>query len=181
MLVIGVLVLGVGYPLVVTGVSTVIAASAARGSLVQNADGDTVGSALIGQNFVGPQWFQSRPSAAGQNGYDGGSSGGSNLGPNNEELLAAIEQRRADVQAQDKVRLAIPPDALTASGSGLDPHISPEYAQLQVARVAVMNGLSVNEVNRLVVANTESRQLGFLGEERVNVLMLNLAINSAKR
>lgn len=180
LIVVGALVLGVVYPLLVTGVGAVIASGSAKGSLVES-DGEVVGSELIGQNFEGDQWFQPRPSAAGADGYDAMSSGGSNLGPNNEDLLAAVQERRAAVESQAGRGVLVPPDALTASGSGLDPHISPEYARLQVSRVAKANGLSESAVAGLVDANTAGRQLGFLGEERVNVLLLNLAIANARR
>lgn len=180
LIVVGALVLGVVYPLLVTGVGAVIASGSAKGSLVES-DGEVVGSELIGQNFEGDLWFQPRPSAAGADGYDAMSSGGSNLGPNNEDLLAAVQERRAAVESQAGTGVFVPPDALTASGSGLDPHISPEYARLQVSRVAKANGLSESAVAGLVDANTAGRQLGFLGEERVNVLLLNLAIANARR
>lgn len=180
LIVVGALVLGVVYPLLVTGVGAVIASGSAKGSLVES-DGEVVGSELIGQNFEGDLWFQPRPSAAGADGYDAMSSGGSNLGPNNEDLLAAVQERRAAVESQAGTGVLVPPDALTASGSGLDPHISPEYARLQVSRVAKANGLSESAVAGLVDANTAGRQLGFLGEERVNVLLLNLAIANARR
>lgn len=180
LIIVGTVVLGVVYPLVVTGVGAVMASGAAKGSLVEQ-NGTVVGSALIGQNFAGDQWFQPRPSAAGTDGYDAMSSGGSNLGPNNEELVEAVGERRAAVEAQDGAGSTVPPDALTASASGLDPHISPEYARLQVSRVAQANGLSESAVAGLVDANTAGRQFGFLGEERVNVLLLNLAIANARR
>lgn len=180
LIVVGALLLGVVYPLAVTGIGAVVAAGSAKGSLVES-DGVVVGSELIGQNFAGDQWFQSRPSAAGTDGYDAMSSGGSNLGPNSEALLTAVQERRAVVQAQAGAGVLVPPDALTASGSGLDPHISPEYARLQVSRVAKANGLSEIAVADLVEANTAGRQLGFLGEQRVNVLLLNLAISNARR
>ena len=180
LIVVGALVLGVVYPLLVTGVGAVIASGSAKGSLVES-DGEVVGSELIGQNFEGDQWFQPRPSAAGADGYDAMSSGGSNLGPNNEDLLSAVEERRTTIQQKDGTTGQIPPDALTASGSGLDPHISPEYAALQVSRVAKANKLSEAAVAELVAQNTQGRQFGFLGEERVNVLLLNLAIANANR
>lgn len=181
LLIVGVIVLGIVYPLLVTGVGKVVAADAANGSLITSADGVVVGSSLIGQNFGDDRWFQSRPSAAGADGYDAQSSSGSSLGPNNEDLLAAVEERRTAAQTQNGTTGAIPPDALTASGSGLDPHISPEYAALQVPRVAKANSLSQAAVADLVAQNTQSRQFGFLGEERVNVLLLNLAIANANR
>ena len=181
LLIVGAVLLGIVYPLLVTGVGKVIAADAASGSLVTGSDGTVVGSSLIGQNFGDDRWFQSRPSAAGADGYDAQSSSGSNLGPNNEDLLSAVEERRTTIQQKDGTTGQIPPDALTASGSGLDPHISPEYAALQVSRVAKANKLSEAAVAELVAQNTQGRQFGFLGEERVNVLLLNLAIANANR
>lgn len=181
LIVVGVLILGLAYPLLVTGVGKVLASNAANGSLVTGSDGSVVGSSLIGQNFSDARWFQPRPSAAGADGYDPQSSSGSNLGPNSEDLLASIDERRAAIQQQDAATGTVPPDALTASGSGLDPHISPEYAQLQIPRVARANGLTEGVVTQLVNENTAGRQFGFLGEQRINVLLLNLAISNAKR
>jgi K+-transporting ATPase ATPase C chain len=173
-------VLGVGYPLAVWGVGQAAFHDQANGSMVTDSSGTAVGSSLIGQSFTGKQadrWFQSRPSAAGEDGYDAQGSSGSNLGPNNPDLLAAVEDRRAALAEADGVSEAdVPADAVTASGSGLDPDISPEYASQQVARVASARGLSVADVRALVAEHTESRQLGFLGEPVVNVLSLNLAL-----
>jgi K+-transporting ATPase ATPase C chain len=144
--------------------------------------GDVVGSSLLGQAFADadgdplPEWFQPRPSAAGS-GYDAGASSGSNHGPENPDLIAAIEERRARVAAFDGVDPAdVPADALTASASGLDPHISPEYARQQVARVAAARGLDEAEVSALVDAHIQGRDLGYLGEPTVNVLELNVAL-----
>lgn len=170
-------VLGLGYPLVVTGISQLLFNDQANGSMIER-DGEVVGSSLIGQTFDGPEWFHSRPSAAGD-GYDPLASAGSNLGPESEDLLAAVEERRAAVADEDGVDPAdVPPDALTASGSGLDPHISPEYAYQQVDRVADERGLEADEVRGLVNDHLEDRILGFLGGERVNVLELNLAVDA---
>ncbi|PZO59134.1 MAG: potassium-transporting ATPase subunit C [Leifsonia xyli] len=173
-------VLGVGYPLAVWGVGQAAFHDQANGSMVTDSSGTAVGSSLIGQSFTGKQadrWFQSRPSAAGEDGYDAGASSGSNLGPNNADLLKAVEERRAALAKADGVPAAqVPADAVTASGSGLDPDISPAYASQQVARVASARGLSVADVRALVAEHTESRQLGFLGEPVVNVLALNLAL-----
>lgn len=173
-------VLGVGYPLAVWGVGQAAFHDQANGSKVTDSSGTAVGSSLIGQSFTGKQadrWFQSRPSAAGEDGYDAQGSSGSNLGPNNPDLLQAVEERRAALAEADGVSEAdVPADAVTASGSGLDPDISPEYASQQVARVASARGLSVADVRALVAEHTESRQLGFLGEPVVNVLALNLAL-----
>lgn len=160
--------LGIGYPALITGVGALLP-DAAHGSLVTGADGTVVGSRLIGQSFDGdPRYFQSRPSAAGD-GYDAAASGGSNLGPGNPDLAAAVAGRRADG--------ATAPDALTASGSGLDPDISPENARSQVDRVAEARGLPREEVAALVEATISGRQLGYLGEPTVNVLTLNLALD----
>lgn len=176
--------LGVAYPLAVTGVAQVALGWRADGSLVA-ADGahvrsasDAVGSALVGQPFDGARWFQPRPSVAGD-GYDTLASGGSNLGPNNPDLVAEIEARRAAVAEREGVDPAdVPPDAVTASASGLDPDISPQYARLQVARVARENGLPVADVAALVERSVVGRDLGFLGEPRVSVLHLNLALRT---
>ncbi len=171
------IVLGVAYPLAVWGVGQVAFRSQANGSMVQQ-NGLAVGSSLIGQNFDGPEWFHSRPSAAG-GGYDAMSSGASNLGPTSPTLLRLVEKRRVQAAEENGVEPdRIPPEALTASGSGLDPHISPEYAALQVERVARVRGLDTDQVRTLVDQNTEGRVLGFLGEPRVNVLELNLALEN---
>lgn len=175
------LVLGVGYTLVVTGIGQLVLPAQANGSVVRSGD-EVVGSALIGQSFTDadgnplPEWFQSRPSAAGD-GYDAGASSGSNYGPENEDLIAAIEERKAQVAEFNGVSEAeVPVDAVTASASGLDPHISPEYALLQVPRVAVERGLPEAAVRELVESRIQARDLGYLGEPTVNVLQLNLAL-----
>ncbi|HEV7948709.1 MAG TPA: potassium-transporting ATPase subunit KdpC [Glaciihabitans sp.] len=178
-------VLGVGYPLLVTGIGQVALPAQANGSL-ETVDGETVGSALIGQGFADadgnplPEWFQPRPSAAGD-GYDGSASSGSNYGPENLGLIASIEERQAQIAETNSVAIdAIPADAVTASASGLDPHISPEYALLQVERVADARGIAVDEVLALVETHTQGRDLGYLGEQTVNVLQLNIALESLK-
>jgi K+-transporting ATPase ATPase C chain len=169
--------LGVVYPVGVYAVGRVVPARA-DGSYVTSSDGTVVGSALIGQQFDGAQYVHSRPSAAGADGYDALSSSGSNLGPTNEDLVTAVEERIRAVAEEEGVSAeAVPADAVTASGSGLDPHISPAYAQLQVARVARERGLPVSEVQRLVTESTDAAVLGFLGEPGVNVLRLNLALD----
>ena len=177
------LALGVGYTLLVTGIGQLALPWQANGSIVTTG-GEPVGSALIGQSFTDadgdalPEYFQSRPSAAGD-GYDGGASSGSNLGPENPDLIAAIEERRAAIAELEGVDVSeVPADAVTASASGLDPHISPAYAQLQVARVADARGLDEADVRRLVDAHLQQRDLGYLGEARVNVLELNLALDA---
>lgn len=174
-------VLGVGYTAVVTGIGQLALPAQADGSLV-SADGQVVGSSLIGQSFQDsdgaalPEWFQSRPSAAGD-GYDGSASSGSNLGPENDDLVSSIADRKAAIAASDGVDPAtIPDDALTASASGLDPHISPEYAREQVARVASARDIPEQEVARLVDQHVQGRDLGYLGEPTVNVLELNIAL-----
>ncbi|WP_030232290.1 potassium-transporting ATPase subunit KdpC [Streptomyces sp. NRRL S-350] len=185
-------ILGVAYPLLVTGISQVAFSDKADGSIVR-ADGKEVGSSLLGQNYdlpkadpddpkeeakPDPKWFQPRPAA---NGYAGDNSGASNLGPNSEDLLKAVNDRRAAVAAFDGVDpAAVPADALTASGSGLDPDISPAYAREQVDRVARHRGLPVRTVAELVDRYTESRSLGFLGNESVNVVLLNKALSEQK-
>jgi K+-transporting ATPase ATPase C chain len=178
-------VLGIGYPLLVTGVGQLALPAQANGSVVTVAESggdEPIGSSLIGQSFTDadgnplPEWFQSRPSAAGD-GYDGGASSGSNLGPENPDLVAAIEERRLRIAEFEGVDPAtIPADALTASASGLDPHISPEYAFLQVDRVAAERGLPVEDVRALVESTVQQRDAGYLGEPTVNVLALNLAL-----
>lgn len=173
-------VLGIAYPLAVWGVGQAAFHDQANGSMVTSSDGTTVGSSLIGQSFDGKsadEWFRSRPSAAGEKGYDAGASSGSNLGPNNPDLTKAITERQQAIAKADGVPVGdVPADAVTASGSGLDPDISPAYALQQVSRVASARGLSADAVRSLVEQHTESRQLGFLGEPVVNVLELNLAL-----
>ncbi|GAA3549727.1 potassium-transporting ATPase subunit KdpC [Nocardioides daeguensis] len=169
--------LGLAYPLALTGFARVVVPHRADGALVER-DGTVVGSALVGQSFAGDaSYFQSRPSAAGD-GYDPLASGASNLSPENPDLVATVRQRIADVAAFDGVDPAeVAPDAVLASGSGLDPHISPEYAEQQVARVARTRKLAPATVRSLVADSTTGRTLGFLGEPRVNVLELNLALD----
>jgi K+-transporting ATPase ATPase C chain len=190
-------ILGLAYPLAMTGLAQIAFGSNANGSLVSR-DGTVVGSALIGQAFTkpvlengvpkrdsgghpvveaDPAYFQSRPSAAGT-GYDPLSTGASNLGPENPDLIEAIRERRAAVAAFDGVAPeTVAPDALLASGSGLDPHTSPAYAAQQVARVARERRLDPETVRRLVIEHTSGRLLGFLGEPHVNVLELNMALD----
>ena len=175
------IVLGIAYPAVVTGIG-LLAPAQANGSLV-TVGGKTVGSSLIGQGFTDkkgnalPQWFQSRPSAAGT-GYDGGASSGSNQGTESETLIKAIKDRKAAIAKSDGVDPSkIPADALTASASGLDPQISPEYARLQVARVAATRGIKESDVSALVESAVTGRQLGYFGEPTVNVLQLNIALS----
>lgn len=167
--------LGVGYPTAVWAAGQAFG-DRAEGSPVHR-DGEVVGSRLLGQQFEGDEWFLSRPSA---NDYDTLASAPSNLGPLNTDLIASIEERKAEVAAREGVEeSAVPADAVTDSGSGLDPHISPAYARLQAPRVAEANGLPLDEVERLVDDSTDGRGLGFLGEPGVNVLELNLAVAAA--
>jgi len=168
-------VLGVGYPVAVWGVAA-STGEHASGQPVR-VDGRVVGSALLGQEFAGDRWFHPRPSA---NDYDSLASGPTNLGPSDARLLATIEERRREVAATEGVDPAdVPADAVTASASGLDPHISPAYARLQAPRVARATGLSLEEVLALVEEHTDGRSLGFLGEPGVNVLLLNVAVAHA--
>lgn len=176
------LILGVGYTLLVTGIGQLALPTQANGSPLP---GDR-GSALIGQSFTDadgdalPEYFQSRPSAAGD-GYDGAGSSGSNLGPENPDLVAAIAERKAAIAEREGVDPSdVPPDAVTASGSGLDPHISVAYALLQVPRVAEARGLSEQRVREVVESRIQGRDLGFLGEERINVAELNLALDDGE-
>jgi K+-transporting ATPase ATPase C chain len=174
-------VLGLAYPLAITLIGQVALPAQANGSLVRSS-GEIVGSSLIGQSFTDadgaalPEWFQSRPSAAGA-GYDASASSGSNWGPENADLIQAIDDRQAAISALDGVPVAqIPADAVTASASGLDPQISPAYARLQVSRVATALDLPEAEVLALVDAAEQGRDLGYLGEPTVNVLNLNIAL-----
>ncbi len=182
-------VLGLGYPLAVTAVAQMPGLKdKANGSLLTAPDGTLAGSSLIGQGFVDakgnplPQWFQSRPSAAGKTGWDPTSSSASNLGPSNPDLVKAITERRAAIAAFDSIPghttdpASVPPDAVTASGSGLDPNISPAYAREQAYRVAATRNLDAATVLKLVARYTQGRGLGFMGEPTVNVLQLNLAL-----
>jgi K+-transporting ATPase ATPase C chain len=166
------------YPLVVFGIGRVLFPDQASGSLLRDSKGTVVGSRLIGQQFSGGKYFHSRPSAAGS-GYDATSSGGSNLGPTSQKLRDSIAQNLADYRAQNGLasNAPVPADAVTASGSGLDPHISPANAELQLARVAKARGLSPEAVRDLIRQNTAAPDLGLLGEAGVNVLALNLALD----
>ena len=166
------------YPLVVFGIAQTVFHDKANGSLIVDKDGTIHGSRLIGQQFTAEKYFQSRPSAAG-NGYDATSSGGSNLGPTSQKMNDAVMQRLADYRTQNHLatNAPVPADAVTASGSGLDPHISLRNAGLQAPRVAQVRGLSEAKVQELVRANTDSADLGVLGEPGVNVLKLNLALD----
>ncbi len=171
------LVCGVAYPLLSTAIGQVAFNNKANGSLIKR-DGVVVGSKLIGQAFAAPQYFHSRPSAAGA-GYDGSASSGSNLGPLNPDLLKAVQDRAVAYRQENGLaaNALVPVDAVTASGSGLDPHISIANARLQVARVAQQRGLAVSVVEQLVTKYTDDRQLMVLGDPGVNVVELNLALD----
>lgn len=168
---------GLIYPLAVTAVAQVAFAEQADGSLLRDQDGDVVGSSLLGQAFEGDEWFLPRPSAAGD-GYDGSASAASNLGPTNPVLLDSVAERVAEYRDQNDLaaEAPVPVDAVTASGSGLDPHISVANARLQAPRVADARGLPLDAVLDLVDLHTDGRSLGFLGEPGVDVVALNLAL-----
>ena len=170
--------LGIVYPLVVTGLAQLLYPRQANGELIRQPDGTVIGSSLLGQPFTSPGYFHSRPSAAGPAGYDPMASGGSNLGPTNKALIDRVSSSAQSLSAEN-AGAAIPVDLATASGSGLDPHISPASAEFQVPRVARERGMKEDDLRALVAKHTEQRQLGFLGEPRVNVLELNLELNTA--
>ncbi len=170
MLVVMTVLLGIAYPVAITGIGQGLFGARADGSFVE-AGGSVVGSELIGQAFEGPEWFTGRPDA-----FDPTASAPSNLGPTNPELGAAVQERVAAITEADAPEGSIPVDAVTGGGSGMDPHISPAYAMLQAPRVADARGLELGQVTTLIDDYTEGRTLGFMGEARVNVLLLNLAV-----
>jgi len=169
--------LGILYPLLVTGLAQLIFPKQATGQLIEGKDGVVIGSRLIGQPFSGPSYFHSRPSAAGAAGYDASASGGSNLGPTNAQLIARVSGDVAKLQAENP-GVPVPVDLVTTSGSGLDPDITPAAAEFQLRRVASERKITEAEVAGLVRENSEKRQWGFLGEPRVKVLELNIALDT---
>ncbi len=176
-------ILGIAYPLAMTGIAQLVFSNQANGSLIRDSSGAVIGSALLGQNFTQPQYFHPRPSAAGNDGYDASNSGGSNLGPTNQKLIDAVKDRTATYRSENGLAddALVPVDAVTASASGLDPDISPANARLQAGRVAQARGLSVDQVRTLIEQNTKGRTLFVLGEPRVNVLELNLALDALNK
>lgn len=176
------------YTILMTGIGQLGMPDKANGSMVTDAEGNIVGSSLIGQNFTDAdgnaldEYFQSRPSAAGDNGYDASASSGTNKGHQDADLIKSVRERRSEIAKREGVSVKeVPADATTASSSGLDPHISPEYAAIQVKRVAKARGLSEEKVEKIVKDNTTGRGLGFIGEPVVNVVTLNLDLDNLEK
>jgi K+-transporting ATPase ATPase C chain len=181
MLIVFTIITGLVYPLAMTGLAQILFPFEANGSILVQ-DGKPIGSALIGQNFTSTRYFHGRPSAAGTDGYDAANSGGSNLGPTSKKLVAAVADNLAKVRDENQLdaQSVVPSDLVLASASGLDPDISPAAAYVQIKRVASERGLSAEEVHNIVERQVKNRQLGILGEPRVNVLKLNLALDALK-
>jgi K+-transporting ATPase ATPase C chain len=173
MTVVTTLLLGIIYPLVVTGLAQLLFPDKANGQLIKDKNGNFIGSKIIGQPFTSPKYFHSRPSAVG---YDAGASGGSNLGPTNQKLIHRVKANVKRLQAENP-GAPVPIDLVTTSSSGLDPHLSPAAAEFQIPSVARERNMSEDELRKLVAMHTEGRQFGFLGEPRVNVLLLNLDLD----
>jgi potassium-transporting ATPase KdpC subunit len=171
--------LGLAYPLLVTGLAQILFPEKANGQLIRR-NGTVIASHIIAQPFVGAKYFHPRPSAAGPNGYDASNSAGSNLGPTNQKLIDRVNGDVASAQAENPGK-PVPIDMVTTSGSGFDPHITPAAAEFQLARVAKARGISEQAVRSLIAQNTQARQWGLLGEPRVNVLDLNLALDSMSK
>ena len=181
MLMVFTIITGLVYPLAMTGLAQALFPFEANGSIIVQ-DGKSIGSALIGQDFTSPHYFHGRPSAAGADGYDAASSGGSNLGPTSKKLAETVPGRIAKTRDQNKINepKPVPSDLVLASGSGLDPDISPAAAYVQIERVANARGLATSEVRKLVDQRIKDRQFGIFGEPRINVLELNLALGNLK-
>jgi len=179
MVVVLTLLLGIIYPLLMTGIAQLAFPNQANGSLIRDSSGSVIGSSLLAQNFSNPEYFHPRPSAAGSDGYDASGSSGSNLGPSNQKLIDAVTDRTAAYRLENGLaaETLVPVDAVTTSASGLDPDISPANALLQAGRVAKARNISESQVRIVVDRYTEGRTLGILGEPRVNVLKLNLALD----
>ena len=179
LLIIFTIILGLLYPLVITGISKIIFPKKSAGSLIYNGD-KIIGSELIGQSFSGEKYFHSRPSSAGQDGYDSMSSAGSNLAPTNKDFILIVGERINIFRRENYINdgTLIPSDIVTASGSGLDPHISVDSALLQIKRISKIRSIPEEKIEKLVLDNIETRQLGFLGELKINVLKLNLLLDN---
>ncbi|MBF8263206.1 MAG: K+-transporting ATPase, subunit [Parachlamydiales bacterium] len=177
------LILGIAYPLLICAIGRVFFPEHASGGLLENGNGQIIGSKFIGQNFSSPAYFHPRPSAAGDNGYDAMKSGGSNLGPTSKKLMDLVQARLAAYREENDLppTQPIPVDAVTASGSGLDPHISLENAQLQASRIARERGLALLEVLELIRQSTAHPWMGIFGEKRINVLQINLSLDGLKQ